>query len=265
MEEMAGLKMKVVILAGGMGSRISEESRYKPKPMIEIGGKPILWHIMKLYSFYGCRDFIICCGYKGHLIKDYFVHYYMYQTESTFHLGKGKTEVRSSNAEPWRVTLVNTGLNTKTAGRLLKIRDYIGDDENFLMTYGDGVADVEIPKLLDFHCIQGKVATITAARPDGRFGAIKIATDGTVESFSEKAKRDQAWVNAGFMVLNRKIFEYLGDGNIMLEETPFESLVADGELMAYRHEGFWAPMDTVPDREYLESLWKNGCAPWKVW
>lgn len=257
--------MKVVILAGGMGSRISEESRYKPKPMIEIGDRPILWHIMKLYSFYGFHEFIICCGYKGHMIKDYFVHYYMYQTESTFHLENDHTEVRSRNAEPWKVTLVNTGLHTRTAGRLQQIREYIGEDENFMLTYGDGVADVNIPVLLDFHWKQGKIATITTTQPSGRFGTLKIATDGRIERFKEKARKDQAWVNAGFMVLNREIFDYLGDGEEMLEDAPFEQLVKDGELAAYRHGGFWAPMDTVRDREYLEEMWNSGKAPWKVW
>lgn len=257
--------MKVVILAGGMGSRISEESRQKPKPLIEIGDRPIIWHIMKLYSFYGYHEFIICCGYKGHLIKDYFVNYYMYQTESTFHLGAGHTEMRSTDAEPWKVTLVNTGLHTKTAGRLLGVQEYIGEDENFMLTYGDGVADVCIPELLDFHWKQGRIVTITTTQPAGRFGTIKISVDGRIERFKEKARKDQSWVNAGFMVLNREVFKYLGDGSQMLEDEPFERLVSDGELTAYRHEGFWAPMDTVPDKEYLEELWNNKKAPWKVW
>lgn len=257
--------MKVVILAGGMGSRISEESQYKPKPMVEIGDKPILWHIMKLYSYYGFDDFIICCGYKGHMIKDYFVHYYMYQTESTFHLGEGQTEMRSTKAEPWKVTLVNTGLHTLTAGRLQRIKEYIGEDENFMLTYGDGVANVNIPALLDYHWKQGRIATITTTQPAGRFGALKISVDGRIECFREKARKDQSWVNAGFMVLNREIFDYLGDGSQMLEDGPFEALVKEGELAAYRHDGFWAPMDTVPDREYLERLWDSGKAPWKVW
>lgn len=257
--------MKVVILAGGMGSRISEESRYRPKPMIEIGDMPVLWHIMKLYSHYGYHDFIICCGYKGHMIKDYFIHYYMYQTESTFYLGEDHTEVRRSSAEPWKVTLVDTGLHTLTAGRLLKIREYIGEDENFMLTYGDGVADVNIPALLDFHWKQGKIATITTTQPAGRFGAIKIGMHEQIESFKEKARKDQSWVNAGFMVLNREIFDYLGDGSEMLEDGPFESLVRDGELVAYRHNGFWSPMDTMHDHDFLEGLWESGDAPWKLW
>ncbi len=257
--------MKVVILAGGKGSRISEESVLKPKPMIEIGDKPILWHIMKIYSAYDYHDFIICCGYKGHMIKEYFVHYYMYQTDTTFHLQDRRGEYHRSMAEPWRITLANTGLETLTAGRILKIRDYIGEDETFMLTYGDGVADVDISALLAFHKQHGKIATITTTQPAGRFGAIKIGEDGTIESFAEKARRDQSWVNTGFMVLNREVFDYLGDGSEMLERTPFERLAADRQMAAYRHPGFWSPMDTVHDRAYLEELWESGQAPWRVW
>ena len=257
--------MKVVILAGGMGSRISEESRYKPKPMIEIGDKPILWHIMKYYSAFGFQEFIICCGYRGHMIKDYFVHYYMYQTDSTFDLSESSTEVRSSKAEPWKVMLVNTGLKTLTAGRLQRIQEYLGEDETFLLTYGDGLSDVNLTELLAFHQKQGRIATITTTQPPGRFGALKIGEGGLVESFREKARKDQSWVNAGFMVLDRKVFEYLGDGSRMLEDGPFEELVKNGELAAYRHEGFWAPMDTMRDKEFLEGLWRDGKAPWRVW
>ncbi len=257
--------MKVVILAGGMGSRISEESRYKPKPLIEIGDRPILWHIMKLYSAYGFHEFIICCGYKGHMIKDYFVHYYMHEAESTFDLQGEHTQIRRSYAEPWKVTLVNTGLHTLTAGRVMQIRDYIGEDEFFLLTYGDGVSDVDIPALLEYHQNHGRIATITTTQPPGRFGAVKIAEDGRIERFKEKARRDQSWVNAGFMVLNRDVFDYLGDGSEMLEDGPFETLVRDGELAAYRHQGFWSPMDTMMDHDYLEKLWESGQAPWKVW
>jgi len=259
------MAMKVVILAGGMGSRISEESRFKPKPMIEIGEKPILWHIMKLYSFFGYNDFIICCGYKGYMIKDYFVHYYMYQTESTFDLGADRTQIGHSKAEPWKVTLVNTGLHTLTAGRLLKVKEYIGEDENFMLTYGDGVANVSIPALLDFHWKHGKIATLTTTQPAGRFGTLRIGTDGRIEQFKEKARKDQSWVNAGFMVLNREVFDYLGDGSEMLEDGPFEALVRRGELAAYRHNGFWAPMDTMREHDDLEALWKSGQAPWKIW
>lgn len=257
--------MKVVILAGGKGSRISEESVLKPKPMVEIGDRPILWHIMKSYSAYGYNDFIICCGYKGHMIKDYFIHYYMYQSDATFGLLDKSREYHNSNAEPWKVTLANTGLETMTAGRILQIRDYIGEDECFMLTYGDGVADIDIPALLEFHKEHGRIATITTTQPAGRFGAIKISEDGIIENFKEKARKDQSWVNAGFMVLSKGIFDYLGDGAEMLEASPFERMAQEGEMAAYRHAGFWSPMDTVHDREYLEGLWSSGKAPWKIW
>lgn len=257
--------MKVVILAGGKGTRISEESVLKPKPMIEIGGMPILWHIMKIYSFYGFHEFIICCGYKGQMIKDYFIHYYMHQSDSTFSLADQAVTVHENHAEPWKVTLANTGLHTLTAGRILKVKDYIDEDE-FLLTYGDGVSDVDIHKLIEFHHANGRIATITTTQPPGRFGALKI-DDATnqVKGFKEKARADQAWVNAGFMVLNRKIFDYLGDGSEMLEAGPLEAVARDGEMTAYKHDGFWSPMDTMRDKEYLEELWETGKAPWKLW
>ena len=257
--------MKVVILAGGKGSRISEESVLRPKPMIEIGGMPILWHIMKIYSFYGFHEFIICCGYKGQMIKDYFIHYYTHRSDSTFSLADQAVTVHENHAEPWRVTLANTGLHTLTAGRILKVKDYIDDDE-FLLTYGDGVSDVNIHKLIEFHHANGRIATITTTQPPGRFGALKIdhATN-QVKGFKEKARADQAWVNAGFMVLNRKIFDYLGDGSEMLEAGPLEAVARDGEMTAYKHDGFWSPMDTMRDKEYLEELWETGKAPWKLW
>ena len=257
--------MKVVILAGGRGTRISEESVLKPKPMIEIGGKPILWHIMKIYSFYGFHEFVICCGYKGQMIKDYFIHYYLHQSDSTFSLADQAVTVHKNYAEPWKVTLANTGLNTLTAGRILKVKGYIDDDE-FMLTYGDGVSDVNIHKLIEFHHTNGRIATITTTQPPGRFGAIKIDKEtNQVKGFKEKAKADQAWVNAGFMVLNRKTFDYLGDGSEMLEAGPLETVAQDGEMTAYKHEGFWSPMDTMRDKEYLEKLWQSGQAPWKVW
>lgn len=257
--------MKVVILAGGRGTRISEESVLKPKPMIEIGGKPILWHIMKIYSFYGFHEFVICCGYKGQMIKDYFIHYYLHQSDSTFSLADQAVTVHENYAEPWKVTLANTGLNTLTAGRILKVKGYIDDDE-FMLTYGDGVSDVNIHKLIEFHHTNGRIATITTTQPPGRFGAIKIdKATNQVKGFKEKARADQAWVNAGFMVLNRKIFDYLGDGSEMLEAGPLETVAQDGEMTAYKHEGFWSPMDTMRDKEYLEKLWQSGQAPWKVW
>lgn len=257
--------MKVVILAGGRGTRISEESQLKPKPMIEIGGMPILWHIMKLYSYYGFNEFIICCGYKGQLIKEYFIHYYIYQSDSTFSLIDKRVVIHENDVEPWRVTLSNTGLNTLTAGRILKIRDYI-DENEFLMTYGDGVSDVNIQELVEFHHKNGRIATITTTQPSGRFGAVKIDKDtNQVKGFKEKARADQAWVNAGFMVLNKKIFNYLGDGSEMLEAGPLEAIARDGEMTAYKHKGFWSPMDTLRDKEYLEELWRKQKAPWKVW
>lgn len=255
--------MKVVILAGGKGTRISEESRMRPKPMVEIGGKPILWHIMKTYSHYGFHEFIICCGYKGEMIKDYFLHYNAYQSESTFCLGDETTDIHKSEIEPWKVTLANTGLETLTAGRILKIKEYI-DEEEFLLTYGDGVSDVNIEELINFHHKMGKIATITTTQPPGRFGALKLDEDNSVRGFKEKAREDQSWVNIGFMVLNRKIFDYLGDGSQMLEQAPFEQLARDGEMTAYKHKGFWSPMDTIHDREYLEKLWSENKAPWKV-
>ena len=257
--------MKVVILAGGKGTRISEESVLRPKPMIEIGGMPILWHIMKIYSFYGFHEFIICCGYKGQMIKDYFIHYYMHQSDSTFALADQAVTVHENHAEPWKVTLANTGLHTLTAGRILKIKDYIDEDE-FMLTYGDGVSDINIQKLLEFHHENGRIATITTTQPSGRFGALKIdAATNQVMGFKEKARADQAWVNAGFMVLNRKIFDYLGDGSEMLETGPLEAVAEAGEMAAYKHEGFWSPMDTMRDKEYLEELWGSGKAPWKIW
>mgnify|MGYP002068306058 FL=1 len=257
--------MKVVIFAGGRGTRINEESQLKPKPMIEIGGKPILWHIMKIYSAYGFNEFIICCGYKGQMIKEYFIHYDMYQSNSTFSLKEETMLLHENHTEPWIVTLANTGLSTLTAGRILKIRDYIEDD-TFLLTYGDGVSDVNIKELVKFHERHGKTATITTTQPPGRFGALKInKSTNQVDGFKEKAREDQAWVNAGFMVLNRRIFDYLGDGSQMLEDGPLELVARDGELMAYKHEGFWSPMDTLRDKQYLETLWESKKAPWKIW
>ena len=257
--------MKVIILAGGKGTRISEESKVRPKPMVEIGGKPILWHIMKIYSAYGFNEFIICCGYKGQMIKEYFIHYDMYQANSTFSLKEETMLLHENHTEPWIVTLANTGLSTLTAGRILKIRDYIEDD-TFLLTYGDGVSDVNIKELVKFHERHGKTATITTTQPPGRFGALKInKSTNQVDGFKEKAREDQAWVNAGFMVLNRRIFDYLGDGSQMLEDGPLELVARDGELMAYKHEGFWSPMDTLRDKQYLETLWESKKAPWKIW
>lgn len=256
--------MKVVILAGGMGTRISEESQLKPKPMIEIGDKPILWHIMKWYASFGFYEFVICCGYKGHMIKEYFTHYYTYQTDSRHDLSKGTITAQKVTTEPWRVTLVDTGLQTLTAGRIVRVREYL-EEKPFLLTYGDGVSDVDINRLIDFHQKSGRIATITTTRPEGRFGAIKIENvTGQVESFKEKARKDQSWVNAGFMVMQPEVFAYLGDGSEMLEASPFEKLAQDGQMGAYRHDGFWSPMDTMRDKTYLERLWESGGAPWQV-
>lgn len=257
--------MKVVILAGGMGTRISEESHLKPKPMIEIGERPILWHIMKVYSHYGFNDFIICCGYKGDIIKEYFMNYYMHQSDITIDLSNNTTEIHENTSEPWKVTIVNTGLHTATGGRIKMIKKYVKDD-SFMMTYGDGVADINIKALVEYHFSRGKIATITATRPAGRFGAIQIDDySNEVNSFKEKAKQDQAWVNAGFAVFNKGIFDYLGDGSMMLETDPYEKLAKDGQMVAYKHDGFWSPMDTMRDKSYLEDQWQSRNAPWKIW
>ena len=256
--------MKVVILAGGKGTRLSEETRLRPKPMVEVGGKPILWHIMRQYAFYGFQEFIICCGYKGHMIKEYFVNYYQNNSQMEIYLKNQKSQVLLKNSEPWKVTLVDTGLETLTAGRILKVRDYIGE-EPFLLTYGDGVSDVNINKLLQFHEEQKKIVTISTLQPEGRFGALQLNEMGNqVMGFKEKARSDQAWVNIGFMVMEPSVYDYLGDGSMMLEAQPFERLAADGQMAAYKHQGFWSPMDNVHDREYLEKLWAAGNAPWKV-
>lgn len=256
--------MKVVILAGGMGTRFSEETGLRPKPMIEIGDKPILWHIMQWYASFGFYEFVVCCGYKGHMIKDYFVHYHTYQSDSTFRLKEEKVETLKTKVEPWKVTLANTGLHTLTAGRILKIKEYT-DGQPFFLTYGDGVADVDLNALLQFHREHGKIVTISTTKPEGRFGAIKINKDTkVVESFKEKARKDQSWVNMGFMVMEPEVFDYLGDGSQMLEAEPFEKLARAGELAAFQHNGFWSPMDTVRDKEHLEQIWKQGTAPWRA-
>jgi len=256
--------MKVVILAGGLGTRISEESDLKPKPMIEIGGKPILWHIMKIYSHYGFNDFVICCGYKAYCIKDYFHHYYMHQADMTIDLGKNTIDYHNSNAEPWKVTLVDTGLNTMTGGRVKRIQKYIGN-ETFLLTYGDGVANIDIASLVEFHKKNGKLATLTAIQPSGRFGALGI--DGErIDSFQEKPKGDGSWINGGFFVLEPEVFEYIKEGDATIwERTPLEGLAKNGQLNAYKHSGFWQPMDTLRDKHELENLWVKDKAPWKVW
>lgn len=256
--------MKVVILAGGLGSRISEESHLRPKPMIEIGGRPILWHIMKIYSFYGFNDFIICCGYKGHMIKEYFIDYYMNESDITVDLSNNDVEIHQNTSEPWKVTLVNTGLYTPTAGRIKQVMKYTGN-EPFMMTYGDGVSDINIPKLLEFHKKMGKIVTITAAKPAGRWGTIQIdESKDLVTTFKEKAKMEQAYVNAGYAVFNPEIIDYLDDEH-MLETLPYERLTEAGQMAAFRHDGFWYPMDTMRDKDYLETEWNSGRAQWRLW
>lgn len=257
--------MKVVILAGGMGSRISEESHLKPKPMIEIGDNPILWHIMKIYSSYGFNEFIICCGYKGQMIKEYFMDYYMIESDVIIDLKNNTSTICENISEPWNITLANTGKLTNTVGRVKRIQKYIGN-EPFMLTYGDGVADINIPELIEFHKQNGKVATITAAKPAGRWGTIQIdESTNVVQSIREKEKQDEAWVNAGFAVLEPEFFEYLEDEMEQLEVGPYDKLAREKKMAAYKHNGFWHPMDTMRDKAELEKLWASGCAPWKIW
>ncbi|MEH7384552.1 glucose-1-phosphate cytidylyltransferase [Bacillus sp. JJ1521] len=258
--------MKVLILAGGFGTRISEETHLKPKPMIEIGDKPILWHIMKLYSSYGFNDFIICLGYKSHVIKEYFFNYSLYNSDITFDLQKkNKSIIHKNSAEPWKVTLVDTGLNTLTGGRINRVRDYVGN-EPFMVTYGDGVSDVNIKDLVEFHRSHGKLATVTTTQPEGRFGVLSLTADQKVEKFREKIQGDSSWINAGFMVLQPEVFNYLNNGDqTVFEKEPLENLAKDGQLMAFKHTGFWYPMDTLRDKRYLQEIWASGKAPWKTW
>ena len=256
--------MKAVILAGGLGTRITEQSHLKPKPMIEIGEKPILWHIMKLYSTYGINDFVICCGYKQYVIKEYFADYFLHNSDVTFDLRSGNTvNVKHGVAEPWQVAVVDTGLETMTGGRVNRIKSYVLN-ETFMLSYGDGVSDVDISKLLDFHKSHGKIATMTAIKPEARFGMLDM--DGErIRSFREKSEDDISYINGGFMVFEPAVFDYLDDDTTVLERSPMERLAADGQLMAYRHDGFWQCMDTQRDREKLEELWKSGNAPWRKW
>ncbi len=256
--------MKVVILAGGLGTRLSEETSLKPKPMVEIGGKPILWHIMKIYSYYGLNDFIICCGYKGYIIKEYFNNYFLHQSDVTFNMNNNKVTVHSKRAEPWTVTLVDTGDNTMTGGRLKRLKDYLKDEENFCFTYGDGLADINIKKLIDFHINHKKEATLTAVLPPGRFGALEINKD-QVMKFQEKPKGDGALINGGFFVLSSKVFKRINNDKTIWEQEPLKSLAEDGELMAYKHNSFWQPMDTLRDKHHLINLWEKDKAPWKKW
>ena len=255
--------MKVVILAGGFGTRISEESQFKPKPMIDIGGMPILWHIMKLYSFYGFNEFILCAGYKQEVIKEWFGNYFLHTSDVTFDFTKGNhVIVHKEHAEPWKVTVVDTGLNTMTGGRLKRIAKYL--DGTFLMTYGDGVCNVDIIKLIEHHKTHGKLATLTAVQPEGRFGIMDMDND-YVRSFREKSKKDSGWINGGYMVLEPSVLDYVNDDSIMFEREPLENIANDGQLVNYKHYGFWQCMDTLRDKNKLEDLWQSGKAPWKVW
>ncbi|CEE94208.1 Glucose-1-phosphate cytidylyltransferase [Xenorhabdus nematophila str. Anatoliense] len=256
--------MKAVILAGGLGTRISEETVVKPKPMVEIGGKPILWHIMKMYSAHGINDFIICCGYKGYVIKEYFANYFLHMSDVTFHMAENRMEVHEKRAEPWNVTLVDTGDTSMTGGRLKRVADYVKDDDAFLFTYGDGVADVDIQATIDFHRSHKKLATLTATFPPGRFGALDIQ-DKQIRSFKEKPKGDGAMINGGFFVLNPKVIDLIDNDATTWEQEPLMALAEQRELMAYEHTGFWQPMDTLRDKHYLEALWSKGQAPWKIW
>ena len=255
--------MKAVILAGGLGTRISEETSTKPKPMVEIGGKPILWHIMKSYSAHGVNDFVICCGYKGYVIKEYFANYFLHTSDVTFDMQNNQMEVHSRNAEPWKVTLVDTGDETLTGGRLKRVKQYVQEEDSFCFTYGDGVSDVNITELIEFHKSHGKLATLTATQPPGRFGAINF--DGVkVNSFQEKPQGDGAWINGGFFVLSPRVIDYIDDDTTTWEKKPMEQLAKDGQLNAFFHKGFWQPMDTLRDKVHLEELWQTGKAPWKM-
>ncbi|MDA8105728.1 MAG: glucose-1-phosphate cytidylyltransferase [Nitrospiraceae bacterium] len=257
--------MKAVILAGGYGTRLSEETTVRPKPMVEIGGKPILWHIMKIFSAHQIHEFVICCGYKGYMIKDYFSNYFLQMSDVTFDLKNNKMKVHQNGTESWKVTLVDTGEKTMTGGRLRRVRDYIGD-ETFCLTYGDGVSDINVKQLIDFHGAQRTLATLTAVQPPGRFGAISLKHDqNIIMSFREKPQGDGAWINGGFFVLEPGVIDYIGGDATTWEQEPLKNLAHDGKLSAYKHSGFWQSMDTLRDKMYLEELWNSGKAPWKIW
>ena len=256
--------MKVVILAGGLGTRLAEETEFRPKPMVEIGGKPIIWHIMKIYSFYGFNDFIICLGYKGYLIKEYFANYLLHTSDVTFDLRTNTIETHSVRSDPWRVTLIDTGDTTNTGGRIKRIIPYVADDEAFCLTYGDGVGDVNIPAVIDLHRKEGRLATVTATRPPGRFGA--ISSEGNrVSSFLEKPDGDGTWINGGFLVASPKISDFIDGDDVALEREPLSRMTAENQLSVYFHSGFWQPMDTLRDKQYLSNLWASGKPPWKLW
>ena len=256
--------MKAVILAGGLGTRISEETHLRPKPMIEVGGKPILWHIMKMYSAHGVNEFVICCGYRGYMIKEYFANYFLHMSDVTFCMATNRMEVHHKHAEPWSVTLVDTGDDTMTGGRLKRVRDYLLNEDDFCFTYGDGVSDLDISASIRFHRAHGKLATITAVQPPGRYGALQMA-GASVTGFTEKPRGDGGPINGGFFVLSPRCLERIGDDATAWEVSPMASLAADGHLMAFEHTGFWQPMDTLREKNMLEELWSSGKAPWKVW
>ncbi|HET9100288.1 MAG TPA: glucose-1-phosphate cytidylyltransferase [Acidobacteriaceae bacterium] len=257
--------MKAVILAGGLGSRLAEETSLRPKPMVEIGGRPILWHIMKIYSHYGVNDFIVCLGYKGYMIKEFFANYFLHSADVTIDLQRNTLQTHNADCEPWRVTLIDTGAATMTGGRIKRALQYLGGDEDFCLTYGDGVADVNISELLAFHRNHQKLATLTATQAVGKFGALEIAEDAQVTSFSEKPKGDGRWVSGGFFVLSTKVDSYIQGDSTIWERDPLETLSREGQVSAYKHRGFWQPMDTIHDRNTLEELWARDAAPWKTW
>ena len=256
--------MKAIILAGGLGTRIAEETHLKPKPMIEIGGRPLLWHLMKIYSYHGVSEFIICCGYKGYIIKEYFANYFLHMSDVTFDMSNNQMEVHQKNAEPWRVTLVDTGEQTLTGGRLKRVAKYVCDEDLICFTYGDGLADVNISKLIEFHKNHGKLATVTAVQPPGRYGAL-MRSGTRVQGFQEKPPGDGAWVNGGFFVLNPKVIDFIDGDNSSWEGSPLETIAQKGEMESFEHRGFWQPMDTLRDKNHLEDLWSSGKAPWKTW
>jgi glucose-1-phosphate cytidylyltransferase len=257
--------MKVVLLAGGFGTRLSEETDIRPKPMVEIGGKPILWHIMKTYSEYGFNEFVILLGYKGYFIKEYFANYFLHQSDVTFDLKSNKMEILNNSSEPWKVTLLDTGLHSMTGGRIKRAQEFIGN-EPFMLTYGDGVANIDIDSLIKFHKSHGKSMTMTSAQPDGRFGALEIGKDNRVMEFKEKPKGDGSWINAGYFVCEPKVFDYITEGDsTIFEQAPLKNLAMDGEVCTYKHDDFWMPMDSLRDKHKLEELWANGQSPWKIW
>lgn len=256
--------MKAVILAGGLGTRLSEETVLRPKPMVEIGGMPILWHIMKYYSNFGINDFIICCGYKGYMIKEYFINYFMHISDINIDLSNNNVSIQKNTSENWKISLVDTGDLTMTGGRLLRVKDYLRNEENFCFTYGDGLSNVDIGKLINFHCENRKYATVTAVMPPGRYGALDIF-DKTVNGIHEKPKGDGGFINGGYFVLNKEIFNYIENDSTVWEESPMQKLIQDNHLMAFKHEGFWQPMDTIREKNLLDELWCQGKAPWKMW